>query len=185
MIDIADNLYKLNEHKARQIDENRKISRRVDDLERAAADRFSSYNTRIEKLESHYYSDGDLYSIHGQIDNINKNDLTTDHQIKFLEKRIEDLEVLVTDQRLHIRVIFDKINERIPDFEKDEELRELVKKIISSMRQEKTPYACPVCKPGQLNGAIAEIALRMNFIHDDLKDKLICPACEGKGIVWG
>lgn len=58
--------------------------------------RFISIDNRIEKLESHYYSDGDLSAIHGQIDNINKNIQFEFEQRELLELRlngrIEELE---------------------------------------------------------------------------------------------
>lgn len=45
---------------------------------------------------------------------------------------------------------------------------------------ERKPYKCPVCMPGLLNEASAQVLLQQNP-----NAPLICPACKGKGIVWG
>jgi hypothetical protein len=99
---LLQRIEKLEEHKKLhhplQIDENRKISRRVDDLEKDKMDmkmKFKELENRIVKLESHAYSDGDLSAIHGQLRNIEKNDQFDNHRIDQLEKKFIELEKII------------------------------------------------------------------------------------------
>lgn len=68
---------------------------------------------RIEKLEQHYYSAGDLFAIHSQIENINKNDKYDEHQRLILEKRINELEKKF--KTLNSEHVFLKSNYAIPE----------------------------------------------------------------------
>lgn len=69
----------------------------------------------VVKLESHYYSDGDLSAIHGCIRNLEKNLDYDEHQLKRLEKKFRDLEQLFYDEKATFR------------------------------NPEKKPHKCPVC----------------------------------------
>jgi uncharacterized coiled-coil protein SlyX len=67
---------------------------------------------RIEKLESHYYSDGDLSAIHGHIDNLYKNS-------DFQEQQIEELEKDVAYNRCKSEKEDERLQERIEALEKN------------------------------------------------------------------
>ncbi|HJY22929.1 MAG TPA: hypothetical protein VJ279_08600 [Hanamia sp.] len=77
----------------------------------------SPIEDKIEKLESHYYSDGDLSAIHGQLQNLHKNMDFDEHQRKKLESRIDGLEKKLTD-------FFT---------------------ILASKKHNKKPHKCPAC----------------------------------------
>lgn len=121
-----------------------------------------NYNERIKKLED-------------QVKEINGQKFSEFHH---LTPRVEALEK-TKENSLHIEAFafafndtVDKLNQRI-----DELWYSFDKNGVLVNRK---PYKCPVCMPSLLNETLAQISLQSN------PDKpLMCPACNGKGIVWG
>lgn len=174
-------------HKNYQIDENRKVSKTLDELRvsKAGSDWVARWSNEINKkindlesesvsvsvlhssnqahdtwktgcealisgimkdigkLQEHYYSDGDISAIHGQLANIEKNNKFDEHQRKILEDRITELE-----------------------------------KSKGSLRRDdyvmnKKPHKCPVC-------------MVWLYLQDPINlSKWICKACQNTGIIWG
>jgi chromosome segregation ATPase len=59
-------------------------------------ERSHQFNERITQIENHVYSYGDINAIQGQIDNLNKNSDSDEHQCKRLEVKILELEKQLT-----------------------------------------------------------------------------------------
>jgi hypothetical protein len=85
IIELDAHVKSLREHNLRHINENRKISR------------------RIEKLESWLYGDGDISALNGRMSNLEKNNEFDDHQRKRLEDKINYLEELIYDVKAKLR----------------------------------------------------------------------------------
>lgn len=104
---------------------------------------------------------------------------------EILEERIAYLEHLLQHAQCGIDKCFTRIEElekeRDKGIERLKKLEEDIKKLKEiHINKQKCPRKCPVCQPGLLNESLAQIALKKNP-----GEPLICPACEGKGIVWG
>lgn len=130
----------------------------------------------VVKLESHYYSDGDLSAIHGQIDNIINNHKYYEDDLKRLkeslndnDERIHDLENIQAESRL-IR-IEDCFSSAL-NISKDEEITS------------KKPHKCPVCNG---HGKVeTPNTIRFDILMGDKNIGVsACSSCKGKGIVWG
>lgn len=111
---------------------------------------------RIDKLESHYYSDGDLSAIHGQIDNVNKNMKYFEHDAKRLEERINELESFK-----HLRFsVYETKPHKCPVCEGNRDIRVAPSPLIN----------------------LAVNNYRIDAIGNYYTS---CSVCEGKGILWG
>lgn len=128
---LAEQVNSLHEHKNMQIDENRKISRRIDNLESymEMEDRVtaSSVLRRLEELEELNQKCFDANPI-GEI-----------------EKRFEEMEAFVDDHRSCWLSIHDKLE----DMEKEIKELKRFQDIANEKYQDKNrPYKCPVCNAG-------------------------------------
>jgi|SRR5882724_1006987 len=112
---------------------------------------------RIEKLESHYYSDGDLSAIHGCIRNLEKNADFDEHQRKRLEEKFHDLEQLFYDEKAKFR------------------------------NPEKKPHKCPICDGNgkyisvDIQSKMSTISVEIDALG---RHWVKCHICQGKGIIW-
>jgi len=164
----------------------------IHDWERVMSEGVSSLVVRLDKLEGHYYSDGDLSAIHGQLDNIHKNDKFTDNEINNLLIRIKTIEDFIgqnynanlgniRERILEVQGVCIHNNgvlcEDITAFEKRlGEAEECIKRITEDdMKAGRKPYKCPVCDS---EGYVKGISNNIAWGHR-------CYTCEGKGIVWG
>lgn len=98
------------------------------------------------------------------------------HDQDYLEERInrtyahiEKLEELIDEQSdyAHLEHSIDRLNNIVVD-------------LIRKNSKEKIPHKCPVCNSPVLNGVLAQVSISI-----DPNKQIVCPACEGKGIVWG
>lgn len=155
--DLPYRFYNLEKHKNYQIDENRKVSRRLDELEKD-----------FKKVEHYFYGDGDISDIQGQLDNLTKH-------LSHLSFQVENLEFNNIGQELDLKLwVF--MNERL---DKLERVLSETKLTFFEMGCKK-PYKCPVCNGiGEKDNIhpIEQITNPKRFIK--------CSSCEGKGIVWG
>jgi hypothetical protein len=188
IIIIKNRIDALHEHKLRQIDENRKISRRVDNIDAksayasARADEISKYiNERIDNVEKHineifkHARDG-LFCLEKRIEKLEQSREAHSRNHKDLFERIEKLEQL--NQQCFdanpIKEIYEK-------FEKIEsKIACLMQK--SSLNDEKRPFKCPVCSgtgnhPDQSPRLMCKVFTKTGLY--------VCMTCDGKGIVWG
>ena len=153
-------LAELHVHKIRQIDENRKISNRVDELEKVI--NYISNHTndenvnkrRIDELEAAYKADYETAR------DIIFQGAQTHASILRCEAKIKELESSDYD-------------ERISDLEKIGVESRLLK--VESGYSKK-PYICPRCSgSGRYRLATS----------GSLSDVIDCRSCEGTGILWG
>src|SRR5438552_3378293 len=139
---LKSSVKELNEHKLRQIDENRKISRRVDELQNHFAD---VINQAVKKVN-------DLDKFHQEFKDVIKEDLKRNEKI--FEDIFDRIEKLETKQEIEHKV------ERIAELEKKvnglekslvscydiEEIHRILKEHYKQIfHRDKKPHCCPVC----------------------------------------
>jgi len=159
---------------------------------------------RIVKLEGHYYSEGDLSAIHGQLDNINKNNEFTDNEIKRLTDIVIELQRFqdVTHQQYQKIIRKTEPNDPIPIELQLHDIEQKIACLFTSLKGVETkfgminsfnpmrPYRCPLCE-GKGRTYIDPNAplsgFEAMFAPKDEKGLPYrdCSACENKGIVWG
>lgn len=152
-------------------DEIEQIKERINILFENSGDAYFELKARIEKLELHYYSDGDLSAIHGQIDNINKNNEHRDFEIGRLNTRVLELEEWTRKDE-------DKIYERLKEADSridklEDHVKSMTESYLKKIIENAKPHKCPVC-----NGK-GELWPQGSISYDR------CESCEGNGIVWG
>lgn len=194
-------LINLNLHKNMQVDENRKLYRRIDELESHISklhdminleDRITAHDVlcrltllenthkdtglikRIEQLESQFLQ-GNVFS---RLANIESNWKTTFNKLGEVNSKIDGYESLVNSHAV-------PINKCISDTEKFSielnQLKEDIKyhwKLLSELSpklEPNKPYRCPVCDGKGFNDPIPGTG-GLGFNK--------CNSCEGKGIVW-
>jgi DNA repair exonuclease SbcCD ATPase subunit len=159
---LSTRLEAQHEFKLRQIDENRKLSRRLDELEEALKRDFITITERIDSgfaahLESDEYADEQIRE-----------------RFMKMNKRIAEIEKVATDYLS----AWNLIDERISSLEG--KLNEVYTKTMGIIPGRKQPYKCPVCEGRKTHVSLAINKARDHaFVHDN------CICCEGTGIVWG
>ncbi|MFI5405459.1 MAG: hypothetical protein ACHQ1D_02980 [Nitrososphaerales archaeon] len=171
------------EHKIRQIDENRKISRRVDELEKeleihkTALTRKWQANSELSKRVDELEKVINYISKHTNDENVNKrriDELEASYKADYETAR----EIIFAGAQTHASVL--KCEAKIKELESsdyDERISDLEKIGVESrlLKMEsgnsKKPHTCPVCGG---RGATYEFS-----------PPLKCNPCNGKGIVWG
>lgn len=156
--DVLCRLSQLETHKNYQIDENRKVSKRIDKLESDHLDQLNPHaflilKKIIDELENDYAS---------KIDN--RKDLNN------------ALSAIQEDYKTRLAVFEDHMK-RYHELMLGTSPIELEKTIRANMRV-KAPHKCPVCD-GAGCLSFRNPPLTLNDIKPD------CHGCEGKGIVWG
>jgi predicted nucleic acid-binding Zn-ribbon protein len=138
------------------------MEKKLDLVKDLIANQLDKIEKRLDKVESHYYSDGDLSAIYGQLRNIEKNYTFDDFQRELLTKRIEKLEYFFSGKIKNpiyeaIEMHIEKFNERIEkleDFQKHYDFKlNIVGKAINELteRIEKLENGfikgkkCPIC----------------------------------------
>lgn len=166
ILELDAHVKSLREHNLRHINENRKISRRVDELERLSKfnmseqvqqvmnSGFTECKERIEKLESEKLTQ--------QLD---------PKVWVFVNDRLDKLEECFKLQAYRNKCDIESheiINEKI----------EKLEKLLNSYGRK--IHKCPVCKgSGNLKG------IDVNHHNFDLYIKYVsCHSCDGKGIIW-
>ena len=159
---LEQRLSDLELHKAYQIDENRKISRRVDEIE-SDMNHIPSYeytNGLDERIKDIEYRLSHIIALPSEID-----------------IRLQDVERQLDKSQDYIK----ELKERMKKLEKDFESKLDIDykkwcQYFNEVNSKKTPHKCPVCDgSGRYRLATAQRV-------DDVID---CRSCEGKGIVWG
>lgn len=158
----------LREHKLRQIDENRKISRRVNELEKLNqqcfdANSIKKIDERFEKIESY----------------IEMEDRVTASSVLYLldelKRKLSKLENLIDVEKSE-KIILDGANLHLTILKFEKRMQELEKKLIDCDTSKK-PYKCPICEGKGLHESI--IPTKSGLLD------LTCTSCVGKGIIWG
>jgi len=170
------------EHKLRQIDENRKISKKVDELQKNAdinLSLWSAIDDRIEELENPDNEQPDhVLKMHERIDYVLV-------RLSKLEKFHDEFKDVLRKDLIAHRKMWDEVYERLDRLEQSSEARARSNKEIFERLQEierfqdithleyqnrnKKPHKCPICDGSTYRS-------EMTFHH--------CNVCEGKGIVW-
>lgn len=144
---------------------DKKLTERLDRIDYKFCSSLNEHGKRIDELESHYYSDGDLSAIHGDIENIHKNMKHDEHILALLEEKFIKIENKLAFQM------------------------EVFKSNFAAIKsiQSKKPHQCPVCSGEgrkQVFTTIMEPFERREI--DSLgRNFVTCFSCEGKGIIWG
>jgi hypothetical protein len=174
------------DHHVRQIDENRKISKRVDELEEKISEKYAHpcIIQRIEKLENlidvkkaeQIICDG--ANLHLTILKFEKRMKELEDQINAFDEDAEYLDSLSLPKRI----------ERLENIIKDNQgligrigiLGEALHTLSEENNKlKKTPHKCPVCDGhGRLN--LKEPLITKNSTCYSIS----CVPCEGKGIIW-
>lgn len=166
------------------------FSKRIEKLEgyMTMEDRVTAYDVlnQLAKIEKNFED------VRNELNDIQDRNTGFSVMISALENRVKDIEYRLghiielpyeIDLRLQdVERIIDKIpdnyiridkelEKRIEDLEKNK----YVKPVQYFGSQE--PHKCPVCSPGILNEALAQVSLQQNP-----GAPLICPACKGTGI---
>lgn len=159
------------DHKVRQIDENRKISKRFDELEAALKRDFITITERIDSgfsahLESDEYADE---QIRERFEKLEKVLPRYDSLHKEWWDRIEMLEKTVSSLEGKLNEVYTRTRGLTPG--------------------RKQPHKCPVCNGTQRDYfdqlyPYSEYPTDTRIDHEGLRF-IDCRACEGKGIIWG
>lgn len=181
------------------------IHRRIDDMGALIAEikkdhdnwlnehdnRLDGIEQRLLKLESHYYSDGDISAIHGCIRNIEKNMEYDEHQVKRLEERLNNLEEQAAIHKTNLNRKWDantELSQRLTEVETE---LNTVRALGSRAYHPRKPHKCPVCDGSGFSATIRKandgfevhgilVEKDETFMHTEN-----CTPCQGKGIVWG
>lgn len=200
-IEILESLFnKFNEHHTRQIDENRKISRRIDDETNSRVAQIDVLHQHIEKLHDMInLEDGitacDVLNRLTQLETncIAPHPIKLSDRVKDIEYRLEHIVELPTelDIRLQdVERILDKLGEYYVKLKKEWESKLDVDykkwcQYFSEVHPNKTPFKCPIC--GGCGSVLTEAA-KVDFdgmLRSGLEIKKSCHSCEGKGVLWG
>jgi hypothetical protein len=78
----------------------------------------------------------------------------------------------------------EELSKRIDDLEIEFKqvgslIAELIYNLASRPKPPLEPKKCPVCAPGLMNKALAQI-----YMKNNPNEPLVCPACEGSGVLW-
>ncbi len=183
IISLNNKVEQLREHKVRQIDENRKISRRVDEVEKSL-EHYREYKTGIEDLET------DVMRLNERIvdvleelensDNERLDKLENSYNYESIldlmaasrefDERIDKLEEEKA-QAKEVTEYYFEINRRLKEIENWKDF--IMKSIVFS--KDKKPHKCPVCE-GKCK--------KMFELPSGGYYEIDCKSCDGKGIVW-
>ncbi len=178
-------LESLHEHKNRQIDENRKISRRVDELENAN-NLYKSFFEKIVKLDNENDHHCEAITILERkvekLEELNQK-CFDENPIDQIDKNFRALETVCTDNL----AAWNRLDERLC------ELEEITKRITEDdMKAGRQPHKCPVCEGSGYNKPelkIVDAKITIDGIECKAGNKVlwksICNPCDGTGIVWG
>jgi len=153
---LTNRINALHEHKIRQIDENRKISKRVDEIQKFADSHLSCWNALDDKIESIGTT---------LIDNV-----------RHLNERLNELEK-------ELKCTQDALTDRNTEFF---DLRDEVRKIMQGYnpKPHKCPN-CNFLGAIEFESAEEASQYGTVMQPNGGKLFTWCKACEGKGIVWG
>lgn len=189
--DHANRINDLINHKNRQIDENRKISKRVDEIDTLIGVNFNQHGSALQSHNDVLLEHGkllkkfndDILFIKSNLMPVSTIEKFLEHNINIVQERIDEL-LKYVDARFEcidddIVANFNTLKESASTVDYVLECRinqledNINKNILSS---NKSPHKCPVCDgSGRYKLATAQCA-------SDTRD---CHACEGKGVIWG
>ena len=156
------------EHKIRQIDENRKVSKHLDNIDssiRVHWDDREYFYQKIKELKNSDYDERiDMISL--RLDRIDHKCVDS---LNALQKKTDELEqYMEMEDRVTASDILIRLNQLEEMTLTEDEMKNFVKK----------PYKCPVC-----NGVLKNHYYSSTDPNNTLL--LDCKSCDGKGIVWG
>lgn len=172
--DLSCKVAGFSDHRIRQIDENRKISKRVDEIQNDHAKIINGCVDKIDALEKWKkellvdYSD--IREIHRILNEHYKSIFHGDPQ--GLKQRIDDVIELFTKGDLKLESEIDALATEI----------NTVRALGSRSFHPKKPHKCPVCDgSGNHPDQSPRLGCKV-FIETGI---YVCISCEGKGIIWG
>lgn len=182
---VAETLSKLCEHKNYQIDENRKISRRVDELDNSLSKHYKNVADLISNISISYTEK--INSVSRRIDELvgGMNDYVCE-----TNKKIDQLQ----DENLKLRSFYDCLSRHVNEHIcKEDNIHEKCLKIADNCAshyqylrdEDKKPRKCPVCEGlGEIIENYQTIFGAGGIVNEN-NVRVTCHSCEGTGIIWG
>lgn len=179
-LSLTNRIKALHEHKIRQIDENRKVSRRIDDNEKG----LQSHHDMLLKLEER------INTLQEKITLNPKESM----ELRCVLKRLDTIETTLANNVSDINERINVINRQLDTLADNDltirrSISELEKQIIElrglSLHPTK-PYKCPVCQGEKRIQIFTNIVepFEARTIDNLGRHFKPCEICDSKGIVW-